>query len=197
MSISSVNLLLQYNLCEYSVSVSSQNSFFLIMLRKGSVLLKGDREVLLDLDDAGDTHTTDCYGSLQNGSFIPPRCVSTVLLLSPSMFSQQSNEYKKKKRVLAHTAAISLLLCSSLHTSLTSLRCCSEPDIHWTALWCELLCITERKQTWLVVKRDFMARYDQARLFSISSFSTHYCKMEAFMMCNGTGFYGLTSLKGN
>ncbi len=52
----------------------------LIMLRKGSELLKGDREVLLDLDYGGEAQTTDSYGSLQNGSFIPPRYVSTISL---------------------------------------------------------------------------------------------------------------------
>lgn len=121
----------------------------LIMLRKGSQLLKGDREVLLDLDNAGEAQTTDCYGSLQNGSFIPPRCVSTILLFSPHAalcfpISQQLNE--SRKWLHTHTAAISLLLCSSLHTSLTSPRCCSEPDIHWSRLWCELACITERNK---------------------------------------------------
>lgn len=48
------------------------------MLRKGSELLKGDREVLLDLDYGGEPSTTDSYGSLQNGSFIPSRYVSTI-----------------------------------------------------------------------------------------------------------------------
>lgn len=53
------------------------------MLRKGSELLLatgGDREVLLDLDyvtgNRGEPQTTDSYGSLQNGGFIPPRYVS-------------------------------------------------------------------------------------------------------------------------
>ncbi|CAB1336382.1 unnamed protein product, partial [Coregonus sp. 'balchen'] len=52
------------------------------MLRKGSELFLAtgsDREVLLDLDyvtgDRGEPQTTDRYGSLQNGGFIPPRCV--------------------------------------------------------------------------------------------------------------------------
>uniref|UniRef100_A0A3Q0S5D4 Anoctamin n=1 Tax=Amphilophus citrinellus TaxID=61819 RepID=A0A3Q0S5D4_AMPCI len=44
-----------------------------IMLRKTSERLKGDREVLLDLETGGEAQTTDSYGSLQNGSFIPPR----------------------------------------------------------------------------------------------------------------------------
>ncbi|XP_023120302.2 anoctamin-7 isoform X1 [Amphiprion ocellaris] len=44
-----------------------------MMLRKGSELLRGDREVLLDLDTRTETQTTDSYGSLQNGGFIPPR----------------------------------------------------------------------------------------------------------------------------
>lgn len=55
----------------------------LIMLRKGSELLRGDRDVLLDLDYGGEAQTTDSYGSLQNGTFIPPRYVSTILLSPP------------------------------------------------------------------------------------------------------------------
>ncbi|XP_041860974.1 anoctamin-7 isoform X2 [Melanotaenia boesemani] len=43
------------------------------MLRKGLELPKGDREVLLDLDNRDEAQTTDNYGSLQNGGFIPPR----------------------------------------------------------------------------------------------------------------------------
>uniref|UniRef100_A0A3B4ZKY2 Anoctamin n=1 Tax=Stegastes partitus TaxID=144197 RepID=A0A3B4ZKY2_9TELE len=43
------------------------------MLRKSSELLRGDREVLLDLDTGAEAQTTDSYGSLQNGGFIPPR----------------------------------------------------------------------------------------------------------------------------
>ncbi|KAM7410947.1 hypothetical protein PAMA_021082 [Pampus argenteus] len=46
------------------------------MLRKGSELLKGDREVLLDLNYADEVQTADGYGSLQNGCFIPPRYLS-------------------------------------------------------------------------------------------------------------------------
>lgn len=47
-----------------------------IMLRKSS---GGDREVLLDLDYGGrEAQMAESYGSLQNGSFIPPRCVSTA-----------------------------------------------------------------------------------------------------------------------
>lgn len=70
------------------------------MLRKGSEMLKGDKEVLLDLDYGGEAQTSDGYGSLQNGSFIPPRCVSTVFLfplmlqcvfLSPSSWTNTEN----------------------------------------------------------------------------------------------------------
>ncbi|XP_072553513.1 anoctamin-7 isoform X3 [Salminus brasiliensis] len=43
-----------------------------MLRKKGSELLK-DREVLLDLDHTGETHGAECYGSLQNGGFIPPR----------------------------------------------------------------------------------------------------------------------------
>ncbi|KAM9855199.1 anoctamin-7 [Aulostomus maculatus] len=46
------------------------------MLRKGSELLRGDREVLLDLDYGSEAQVSDSYGSLQNGSFIPPRYLS-------------------------------------------------------------------------------------------------------------------------
>lgn len=52
------------------------------MLRKSSERLKGDREVLLDLDTRAEAQTTESYGSLQNGSFIPPRYVSSALLIS-------------------------------------------------------------------------------------------------------------------
>ncbi|XP_044208094.1 anoctamin-7 isoform X1 [Thunnus albacares] len=48
------------------------------MLRKGLEPLKGDREVLLDLDYGGEAQTTDSYGSLQNGCFIPPRYLSAI-----------------------------------------------------------------------------------------------------------------------
>ncbi|XP_067447663.1 anoctamin-7 isoform X2 [Thunnus thynnus] len=48
------------------------------MLRKGLEPLKGDREVLLDLDYGGEAQTTDSYGSLQNGCFIPPRYLSAA-----------------------------------------------------------------------------------------------------------------------
>lgn len=77
-----MRFIVQCNLYECSVSVEPQDFilFLIIMLRKGSELLKGDREVLLDLDYGGEAQTTDSYGSLQNGSFIPPRCVSAVLL---------------------------------------------------------------------------------------------------------------------
>uniref|UniRef100_A0A8C6TE89 Anoctamin n=1 Tax=Neogobius melanostomus TaxID=47308 RepID=A0A8C6TE89_9GOBI len=37
------------------------------MLRRGSELNKGDREVLLDLDHGPEAHTTDSYGSVQGG----------------------------------------------------------------------------------------------------------------------------------
>ncbi|XP_008293494.1 anoctamin-7 [Stegastes partitus] len=47
-----------------------------MMLRKSSELLRGDREVLLDLDTGAEAQTTDSYGSLQNGGFIPPRYVT-------------------------------------------------------------------------------------------------------------------------
>uniref|UniRef100_A0A3B4G238 Anoctamin n=2 Tax=Haplochromini TaxID=319058 RepID=A0A3B4G238_9CICH len=40
---------------------------------KSSERLKGDREVLLDLDTRAEAQSTESYGSLQNGSFIPPR----------------------------------------------------------------------------------------------------------------------------
>lgn len=50
------------------------------MLRKGFEQQKGDKEVLLDLDYGGEVQNTDSYGSLQNGSFIPPRYVSAVSL---------------------------------------------------------------------------------------------------------------------
>uniref|UniRef100_A0A3Q4HXG3 Anoctamin n=1 Tax=Neolamprologus brichardi TaxID=32507 RepID=A0A3Q4HXG3_NEOBR len=50
------------------------------MLRKSSERLKGDREVLLDLDTRAEAQSTECYGSLQNGSFIPPRYVNFVLV---------------------------------------------------------------------------------------------------------------------
>uniref|UniRef100_A0A1A7WND2 Anoctamin n=1 Tax=Iconisemion striatum TaxID=60296 RepID=A0A1A7WND2_9TELE len=48
------------------------------MMRKSSELQKEDREVLLDLDNRGEAQTTDSYGSLQNGSFIPPRYFSAA-----------------------------------------------------------------------------------------------------------------------
>ena len=57
--------------------VSSHRTFCLIMSRKG------DREVLLDLDYEAEAQPTESYGSLQNGSFIPPRYVNAILLFFP------------------------------------------------------------------------------------------------------------------
>ncbi|XP_072223860.1 anoctamin-7 isoform X1 [Leuresthes tenuis] len=48
------------------------------MLRKSSELPRGDREVLLDMDNGGETQTIHGYGSLQNGVFIPPRYLSVT-----------------------------------------------------------------------------------------------------------------------
>ncbi|KAM6924593.1 anoctamin-7 [Xenentodon cancila] len=48
------------------------------MLRKSSELLKGDREVLLDLDNCSEAQTSDNYGSLHNGAYIPPRYFSAA-----------------------------------------------------------------------------------------------------------------------
>ncbi|XP_022608916.1 anoctamin-7-like [Seriola dumerili] len=48
------------------------------MLRKGSEVVRGDREVLLDLDYGGEAQTTESYGSLHNGGFIPPRYLSAA-----------------------------------------------------------------------------------------------------------------------
>ncbi|KAJ8371019.1 hypothetical protein SKAU_G00110470 [Synaphobranchus kaupii] len=49
------------------------------MLRnKSSELLMADRDVLLDLDYTSEQHTSDCYGSLQNGGFIPPRFLAAA-----------------------------------------------------------------------------------------------------------------------
>lgn len=53
-----------------------------IMMKKSSDVVKEDREVLLDLDSRGEAQMTDSYGSLQNGSFIPPRYVRSVLFIS-------------------------------------------------------------------------------------------------------------------
>ncbi|XP_068589972.1 anoctamin-7 isoform X2 [Cebidichthys violaceus] len=50
------------------------------MLRKGSELLKRDREVLLNLDYEAEAQTTDGYGSLQNGSYIPPRYLAAAVV---------------------------------------------------------------------------------------------------------------------
>lgn len=49
------------------------------MMKKTWEVRSGDREGLLDLDARGEAHTTDGYGSLQNGDFFPLRCVSTFL----------------------------------------------------------------------------------------------------------------------
>ncbi|XP_014856548.1 PREDICTED: anoctamin-7-like [Poecilia mexicana] len=48
------------------------------MMKKSWEVRSGDREVLLDLDARGEAHTTDGYGSLQNGDFFPSRCSSVV-----------------------------------------------------------------------------------------------------------------------
>jgi len=67
--------------CELSVCCMCPSTGpFAIMLRKSSELPRGDREVLLDMDNGGETQTIHGYGSLQNGVFIPPRYVSTILL---------------------------------------------------------------------------------------------------------------------
>ncbi|CAB1427276.1 unnamed protein product [Pleuronectes platessa] len=42
------------------------------------MLRKGDREVLLDLDYGGEAQTTESYGSLQNGVYIPQRYLSAA-----------------------------------------------------------------------------------------------------------------------
>ncbi|KAI9531133.1 hypothetical protein NQZ68_000628 [Dissostichus eleginoides] len=42
------------------------------------MLRKGDREVLLDLHSESEAQTTDGYGSVHNGSYIPPRCLSAA-----------------------------------------------------------------------------------------------------------------------
>ncbi|XP_029013262.1 anoctamin-7 isoform X2 [Betta splendens] len=48
------------------------------MLKKGSELLREDREVLLDPDYRSKAQTLDNYGGLQNGVFIPHRCRSSA-----------------------------------------------------------------------------------------------------------------------
>ncbi|XP_072305572.1 anoctamin-7 [Eucyclogobius newberryi] len=48
------------------------------MLRRGSELPRGDREVLLDLDHGAEAQNTDSYGSVQDGSFIPPRYLTAI-----------------------------------------------------------------------------------------------------------------------
>lgn len=48
---------------------------YLMLRKKGSELSK-DREVLLDLEHTGESYGAECYGSLENGGFIPPRYVS-------------------------------------------------------------------------------------------------------------------------
>lgn len=51
------------------------------MIKKSWELRMGDREHLLDTDTGGEAHTIDDYGSLQNGGFFPPPCVSTFFSL--------------------------------------------------------------------------------------------------------------------
>ncbi|TSR39555.1 Pleckstrin homology domain-containing family M member 2 [Bagarius yarrelli] len=46
--------------------------------KKGSELSK-DREVLLDLEHTGESYGAECYGSLENGGFIPPRYLNAAL----------------------------------------------------------------------------------------------------------------------
>ncbi|XP_062316528.1 anoctamin-7 [Osmerus eperlanus] len=53
-------------------------SIVLIILRKTSEWMMSDREVLLDLDYAGEPQPMDSYGSLHNGGFIPQRYLSTA-----------------------------------------------------------------------------------------------------------------------
>ncbi|KAJ8395160.1 hypothetical protein AAFF_G00036160 [Aldrovandia affinis] len=49
------------------------------MLRnKSSALLMADSDVLLDLDYTSEQHASDCYGSLQNGGFMPPRFLAAA-----------------------------------------------------------------------------------------------------------------------
>lgn len=100
------------------------------MLRKGSDLLKGDRDVLLNLDYGGEAQTTDSYGSLQNGCFIPPRYVSTILfflrtlhLLQYVTLSYMNHINIENKWTFTQQPLNTLLPC--LIPSLTSLRCCS------------------------------------------------------------------------
>lgn len=190
-----------YNLCP----ATGASVILLIMLRKGSELLKGDREVLLDLDYGGEAQTTDSYGSLQNGSFIPPRYVRTVLLFSPqrcSMFSFLCRNYIDVENNCTFTQQPQpCCFFSTLHTSLTFLRWCSESDIHRSTLWYHgenqkmscgetLLQCAEKFSSIIWEKAEWR--------FSGSSFWTHYWNVKAFMvLSNGSGFYSLTSSKGN
>ncbi|KAM9445425.1 anoctamin-7 [Clarias gariepinus] len=49
------------------------------MLRKKGSELSKDREVLLDLGHTGEPYGAECYGSLENGGFIPPRYLNAAV----------------------------------------------------------------------------------------------------------------------
>ncbi|KAF4078087.1 hypothetical protein AMELA_G00195440 [Ameiurus melas] len=49
------------------------------MLRKKGSELSKDREVLLDLEHTGESYGAECYGSLENGGFIPPRYLNAAV----------------------------------------------------------------------------------------------------------------------
>uniref|UniRef100_A0A3Q3M7E0 Anoctamin n=1 Tax=Mastacembelus armatus TaxID=205130 RepID=A0A3Q3M7E0_9TELE len=84
-----------------SICVLPQDLSSSIMLRKGSELLNRDREVLLDMDYGGETQTTDSYGSLQNGGFIPPRYVSINFVLVWEVRLRRKRKSEQRKAQLA------------------------------------------------------------------------------------------------
>lgn len=58
------------------IPVTGLLSLTYLMLRKKGSEVSKDREVLLDLEQTGESYGAECYGSLENGGFIPPRFVS-------------------------------------------------------------------------------------------------------------------------
>uniref|UniRef100_A0A4W4G1H4 Anoctamin n=1 Tax=Electrophorus electricus TaxID=8005 RepID=A0A4W4G1H4_ELEEL len=67
-----------------------------MLRKKGSEPLQ-DREVLLDLDYTGEPRGADCYGSLQNGGFIPPRYVSDYVLVWEVKSHRKRKAHGKEK----------------------------------------------------------------------------------------------------
>lgn len=65
-------------------------------------MVKGDKEVLLDVDYGSEAPTTDTYGSLHNGGIIPPRYVSFSCSISLLCCSVCFFSFKLERNAYSH-----------------------------------------------------------------------------------------------